>query len=91
MADQPDVAEIAQTLAIIEDRDPAHTDVSRFDSDYRVLVDMRDRVAGLVVQQRTDGAESDGSDVSPLLDRIENAIDDNRAKRELAASGRSQA
>ncbi|MGS0683677.1 hypothetical protein ACVBEQ_00745 [Nakamurella sp. GG22] len=91
MADQPDVAEIAQTLAIIEDRDPARTDVSRFDSDHSVLLDMRDRVAGLVVQQRTDGAESDGSDVSPLLDRIENAIDNNRAKRELAAAGRFQA
>ncbi len=91
MAEQPDVAEIAQTLAVIEDRDPAHTDVSRFDSDHSVLLDMRDRVAGLVVQQRTDGSESDGSDVSPLLDRIENAIDNNRAKRELAAAGRFQA
>ena len=88
MEEQPDVAEIAQTLAIIEDRDPARTDVSRFDSDHAVLLNMRDRVAGLVVQQRTDGTESDGSDVSPLLDRIENAIDGNRSKRETAAARR---
>ncbi len=85
MEDQPDIAEIAQTLEIIEGRDPATTSVERYDSDHAVLISLRDRVAPLVIQPRNPGSEEGRPVVVGLLDRIENAIDDNRARRETAS------
>jgi hypothetical protein len=85
MDDQPDIEEIAQTLQFIENRDPASTSVSQYDRDHEILASLRDRVAPVVIQPRTEGSEEGRPAAIDLLDRIENAIDDNRAKRESAA------
>ncbi len=84
MEEQPDIAEITQTLEFIEGRDPSTTSVSRYDSDHAVLISLRDRVAPLVIQPRNPGSEEGRPEVVELLDRIENAIDKNRAQRESA-------
>ncbi len=84
MEDQPNIAEITQTLEFIEGRDPSVTPVSRYDSDHAVLVSLRDRVAPLVIQPRDSGSEQGRPAAVELLDRIENAIDTNRAQRESA-------
>jgi hypothetical protein len=85
MEDHPDIAEIAQTLDIIVGRDPATTSVERYDSDHAVLVSLRDRIAPLVIQPRNSGSEEGRPAAVDLLDRIENAIDENRARRETAS------
>lgn len=82
MEDQPNLAEITQTLEFIEGRDASTTSVSRYDSDHAVLISLRERVAPLVIQLRNPGSEEGRPAVVALLDRIENAIEDNRAKRE---------
>ncbi len=84
MEDQPDVAEITQTLEFIEGRDPSTTSVARYDSDHAVLISLRDRIAPLVIQPRNPGSDEGRPAAVDLLDRIENAIDDNRARRETA-------
>lgn len=82
MEEQPDIPEIAQTLEIIEGRDPMSTSVSRYDSDHAVLINLRERVAPLVIRPGNPGSEQGRPAAVSLLDRIENAIDDNRARRE---------
>ena len=84
MDEQPDIAEITQTLEFIEGRDPATTSVSRYDSDHAVLINLRERIAPLVIQPRNTGSDEGRPAAVDLLDRIENAIEDNRAKRDAA-------
>lgn len=82
--EEPDIPEIAQTLEIIEGRDTSSTSVSRYDSDHAVLISLRDRVAPLVIRPRNPGSEEGRPAAVDLLDRIENAIDDNRARRDAS-------
>jgi len=83
MEELPDVQEIQETLAVIEVRDPDATTVQRFDSDHNVLVDMQDRIGRMLT--RVLPAKYKKDDLRALLDRIENAIVDNRSKRKAAA------
>jgi len=79
----PDVEEVAVIVAAIEARG-SDTSVQQFDRDHQVLLDEQAEIAELVSRELP--AEYNKNDVRALLDRIENAIDDNRAKRKAAAS-----
>jgi hypothetical protein len=78
MDDLPDVQEVAIIVAAIEARG-ADTGAQQLDRDHQVLLDEQAEIAELVSRELP--AEYKKDEVRALLDRIENAIDDNRAKR----------
>ena len=78
MDDLPDVQEVAIIVAAIEARG-AGTGAQQLDRDHQVLLDEQAEIAELVSRELP--SEYNKDEVRALLDRIENAIDDNRAKR----------
>ena len=78
MDDLPDVGEVVIIVDAIEARGEG-TDAQQLDRDHQVLLDEQAEIAELVSRELP--AEYNKDDVRALLDRIENAIDDNRAKR----------
>ena len=78
MDDLPDVQEVE----VIEARGEG-TSIQQYDRDHQVLLDEQAEIAELVARELP--AEYNKDEVRALLDRIENAIDDNRAKRSAAA------
>ncbi len=82
MDDLPDVQEVALIVAAIEARGEG-TSIGQYDRDHQVLLDEQAEIAELVARELP--AEYNKDEVRALLDRIEKAIDDNRAKRNAAA------
>lgn len=82
MDDLPDVQEVALIVAAIEARGGGAS-IGQYDRDHQVLLDEQAEIAELVARELP--AEYNKDEVRALLDRIENAIDDNRAKRSAAA------
>ena len=82
--DLPDVKEIAETLAVIEERDPYTTTVQRFDVDHGVLLEEQTEITEMLA--RVLPAKYRKDELRILLERIQNAIIDNRSKRRAAAS-----
>ena len=82
MDDLPDVQEVALIVAAIEARGESAS-IEQYDRDHQVLLDEQAEIAELVARELP--AEYNKDEVRALLDRIENAIDDNRAKRSAAA------
>ncbi len=82
MDDLPDVQEVAIIVAAIEARGDG-TSVQQFDRDHQVLLDEQAEIAQLVSQELP--AEYNKNDMRALLNRIGNAIDANRAKRQAAS------
>ena len=87
MDDLPDVQEVALIVAAIEARGEG-TSIGQYDRDHQVLLDEQAEIAELVARElpaEYNPAEYNKDEVRALLDRIEKAIDDNRAKRNAAA------
>ncbi len=84
--DIPDIQEIEETLVIIENRDPHATSIEQFDRDHDSLLDMQERVAQVVISARALSAGDRRDHLVEVLDRIENAVQDNRSRSGAAGS-----
>ena len=86
MAELPDVEVLEQTLAVIETRGAATTSVEQFDRDHGVLLDSQAEVAEAVMRELPAKYGSTRDELQALLGRIQDAIVENRAKRDVAYS-----
>jgi acyl-CoA reductase-like NAD-dependent aldehyde dehydrogenase len=88
----PDLVEITTLLETVQGREPATTSRERFDRDHEVLQSVQAELTEaleLSVDAGEDAGRSTASasehELQQLLDRVVNAIEANREKREQAA------
>ncbi len=86
MAELPDVEVLEQTLAVIETRGTETTSVEQFDRDHGVLLDSQAEVAEAVMRELPAKYAFTRDQLQALLGRIQDAIEQNRAKRDIAYS-----
>ena len=75
----PDVAEIVEIVAAAEEREARSTDPERFDADHQVLLNVQAELTEMLARELPE--TYDKEDLRALLERIENAIAANRARR----------
>jgi len=79
MDELPDLGEIEETLSAIDRKEIGATNARQLDVDHRVLLNVQSEVNGLLTRELP--ATYDKDDLRAILDRIVNAIEDNRSKR----------
>lgn len=84
MAGQPDFDTIITLLNVVEGRDPATTPIRRYDEDHGVLLSTQAEVVESVAGEAAAVLNKD--ELRDLLDRIDNAIEANRAQRSAVAA-----
>ncbi|MDQ2738942.1 MAG: hypothetical protein M3Y35_10090 [Actinomycetota bacterium] len=84
MDELPDLETISTLLTVVEGRDPVTTGVARFDEDHNVLRSTQAEVLAALTRNLPENYDKD--DLRRVLERIEDAIEVNRAVRQQASA-----
>lgn len=84
MDELPDLETISTLLTVVEGRDPVTTGVARFDEDHNVLRSTQAEVLATLTRNLPENYDKD--DLRRVLERIEDAIEVNRAVRQEASA-----
>ncbi|MTD15204.1 hypothetical protein GIS00_14770 [Nakamurella sp. YIM 132087] len=79
--DLPDIAEIRQTLDLIQQQNTTQTPVDRLDREHAVLLSLQNQVLSVVTREDLPADYTSPDDLRALLDAIENTVQQNRTAR----------